>query len=671
MRKLIIESEQNALRCLLLIGLFFGSQLSSLGQTDSTQMRIDSSQVVFGSNKILAIQIAGRAIECGLRQGNSASLSAAYINRGELLLQAGQFGNAVSDFQKAFQLQQNQNVISNQQWGQLYLGITKAFLAISKFDDALKWCDSALADKRASGPLTTFYEFMFLKSEAFFGLGQLDNSKKILLDLLANEKQNMSSSEEANTLFRLGLLHKKIGELEKAESYLIQASKISVEQRFTDLSLSVNDELADIYRANQNSKMELDVRNSNLALNAFNNDATGVAIQNFEIGNAYLQQGNIALAENYIQKGLEVAPINPKDGQLDTKHYTSEDLRHGASALKNLAIGFQKNNDLQKALSYYRDYAEMLDSANAMQRRELESAISLSNDLGKNQSRIELLERENELNNKNLLLMRDENILKAEQLSRRNIVIISLGLLLLLFVVFGFVLVKNTKARRRSEMLVALQSMNGQMNPHFIFNALNSVNEYVARNDEREANKFISTFSKLMRRVLDDSGKNFISLSDELEMLRVYIQLEHSRFPEKFDYEMRVDHRLDADDVMIPPMLIQPLIENAIWHGLRYRNIKGRLQLSCFVENEKIVVIVEDDGVGIDKSTALKTGNQKQHRSHALNNMKQRMDILNQVFHCELKMHTGTYSTDPNFPGTRVRIELKQLSQDIVTLMQG
>lgn len=481
----------------------------------------------------------------------------------------------------------------------------------------------------------------------------------------------MSSSEEANTLFRLGLLHKKIGELEKAESYLIQASKISVEQRFTDLSLSVNDELADIYRANQNSKMELDVRNSNLALNAFNNDATGVAIQNFEIGNAYLQQGNIALAENYIQKGLEVAPINPKDGQLDTKHYTSEDLRHGASALKNLAIGFQKNNDLQKALSYYRDYAEMLDSANAMQRRELESAISLSNDLGKNQSRIELLERENELNNKNLLLMRDENILKAEQLSRRNIVIISLGLLLLLFVVFGFVLVKNTKARRRSEMLVALQSMNGQMNPHFIFNALNSVNEYVARNDEREANKFISTFSKLMRRVLDDSGKNFISLSDELEMLRVYIQLEHSRFPEKFDYEMRVDHRLDADDVMIPPMLIQPLIENAIWHGLRYRNIKGRLQLSCFVENEKIVVIVEDDGVGIDKSTALKTGNQKQHRSHALNNMKQRMDILNQVFHCELKMHTGTYSTDPNFPGTRVRIELKQLSQDIVTLMQG
>lgn len=135
-------------------------------------------------------------------------------------------------------------------------------------------------------------------------------------------------------------------------------------------------------------------------------------------------------------------------------------------------------------------------------------------------------------------MLREENSAKDVKVSTRNFVIVLLLLMLLLVVVFGFFTVKSNRARRKSEQLVALQGLSGQMNPHFIFNALNSVNEYVAKNDEREANRFITSFSRLMRRVLDDSKNTFIPLSDEIEMLKVYVQLEHSRFPDQFQYHI-------------------------------------------------------------------------------------------------------------------------------------
>ncbi|MBL0314506.1 MAG: sensor histidine kinase [Flavobacteriales bacterium] len=93
---------------------------------------------------------------------------------------------------------------------------------------------------------------------------------------------------------------------------------------------------------------------------------------------------------------------------------------------------------------------------------------------------------------------------------------------------------------------------------------MNSVNEYVAKNDEREANRFITSFSRLMRRVLDDSKNTFIPLSDEIEMLKVYVQLEHSRFPDQFQYHIECGGVSDPSDIFIPPMMLQPLLENAI-----------------------------------------------------------------------------------------------------------
>ena len=113
------------------------------------------------------------------------------------------------------------------------------------------------------------------------------------------------------------------------------------------------------------------------------------------------------------------------------------------------------------------------------------------------------------------------------------------------------------------------------MNPHFIFNALNSVNGYIAKNDERKANRYLSDFSILMRAVLENSEKDFIPLNKEIELLQLYLKLEHSRFSDKFSYDIQIDSQVKITEFNIPPMLLQPYVENAIWHGLRYKEEIG------------------------------------------------------------------------------------------------
>jgi len=120
--------------------------------------------------------------------------------------------------------------------------------------------------------------------------------------------------------------------------------------------------------------------------------------------------------------------------------------------------------------------------------------------------------------------------------------------------------------------------------------------------------------------------------------------LEHLRFQDKFDYEIVVDETLDPETIWIPNMLLQPHLENAIWHGLRYKDEKGSLKISFLKENKRIKVCIEDDGIGIEKSKTLKTQNQKIHISRGLNNVKERIQLLNDLYKqkIQLEIQTGT-----------------------------
>jgi len=247
-----------------------------------------------------------------------------------------------------------------------------------------------------------------------------------------------------------------------------------------------------------------------------------------------------------------------------------------------------------------------------------------------------------------------EKSLKDELISRKNtfnyFLLGSIGLLLLLFLW----IVKALFSIKTKNKEIALQSLRREMNPHFIFNSLNSVNQFIAQNKEREANKYLTSYSNLMRNAMENSNKDFITLDNELEQLKKYLELEHLRFQDKFDFKISVDPELDPERTMVPNMIMQPHLENAIWHGLRYLDIKGLLLLQVQLRDGKVNIRIEDNGIGLTKSQELKTANQKAHQSRGMGNTKERISLLNELY----KQHIAFRIYEKTLPETGTIVEI-------------
>jgi LytS/YehU family sensor histidine kinase len=200
------------------------------------------------------------------------------------------------------------------------------------------------------------------------------------------------------------------------------------------------------------------------------------------------------------------------------------------------------------------------------------------------------------------------------------------------------------------------------MNPHFIFNALYSAKSFIAKNDELNANKYLVRFSKLMRSILDNSDMDFIPLEKEIEILELYLQLENMRFSDKFNFTFTVDPTLASSHFEIPPMLIQPYIENAVWHGLRYKENNGMLQVSIEKENKGIKVMVEDNGIGRKKSMELKTKNQQASKSLGIKNTTKRLELLTKIYKQEIRQEIA--DVELSGEGTRVTLWIPNLKKN-------
>jgi len=237
------------------------------------------------------------------------------------------------------------------------------------------------------------------------------------------------------------------------------------------------------------------------------------------------------------------------------------------------------------------------------------------------------------------------------------------GLILVLLAASGglIYIMRVSKQRRIANQQLALRSLRSQMNPHFIFNALNSVNSFISLSDERSANKFLSEFSKLMRTVMENSEHDLISLAKELEILRIYLELEHFRFKDKFSYQLNLPEGIDEEAYELPPMLIQPYIENAIWHGLRYKEELGELSVSFSEEGGKLKVQIRDNGIGRAKSLEIKTKNQLKTKSTAMKNIGERIRIFNDLHKMKIEVEVKDVNADGS--GTLVELIIPQNSK--------
>jgi len=160
---------------------------------------------------------------------------------------------------------------------------------------------------------------------------------------------------------------------------------------------------------------------------------------------------------------------------------------------------------------------------------------------------------------------------------------------------------------------------------------------------------------------MENSNKDFVTLGNEIDNLTKYLELEHLRFKDKFDFIIKVDERLDPDTIWIPNMIIQPHLENAIWHGLRYKEEKGLLKMDFSLTGERIIITIDDDGIGFTRSSELKTNNQKVHNSRGLTNTRERITLLNELHKTKIAFSIS----EKNAPdtGTVVQIALPVITK--------
>lgn len=196
------------------------------------------------------------------------------------------------------------------------------------------------------------------------------------------------------------------------------------------------------------------------------------------------------------------------------------------------------------------------------------------------------------------------------------------------------------KAQLQYQLLqTELKALRAQMNPHFIFNAINSVQYFITSNDPESSQKYLSKFARLIRYVVDNSRPASIVLKTELQALNLYLELEALRFDEQFEYIINVDPSIDVNYIHVPSMIIQPYVENAIWHGLMPLNKKGTIAISLEMQNDVLKCTVRDNGIGRKRSQRLKIENGGPvHRSIGMSNTRERLDIISKVNNINMKV---------------------------------
>lgn len=180
---------------------------------------------------------------------------------------------------------------------------------------------------------------------------------------------------------------------------------------------------------------------------------------------------------------------------------------------------------------------------------------------------------------------------------------------------------------------IEMTALRAQMNPHFLFNVLNSIKLYMVQNDARTAARYLTKFSRLIRLILNNSKSAMIQLAEELSALELYIEMENFRFNNKFDYEIMVHQDVDVEDVDIPPMILQPYVENAIWHGLMHKEQgRGKLSIKIQPTEDGLYFVIEDNGIGREKAMLIRTRTAAKHKSVGMQITRDRIAMANELF---------------------------------------
>lgn len=429
------------------------------------------------------------------------------------------------------------------------------------------------------------------KTNTLFYIGNIYGQQKKLDSSIYYYKNAILEAEKANTPILVANIKSNLGLVQTNAGYLSEGIKNTTE------SLDMIER--------HNAEM--------LRISAYTNAAE-----------VYLENDDIEKAEFYATNSLKL-------------HKALNSLSTESSALATLANVYTKKEDYKNALLTYQKHITLRDSLiNTDRKLEISrKEIQFEADKERAISQVEI--------------QRHKTI--------KNVSIIG-GSGLVIFILIGFFLYrrkqeavsKSKEAEFNAKVSdTELKALRSQMNPHFIFNSLNSIGDYILKNDTQSASDYLSKFAKLMRMTLENSEKKEILLSEDITLLKIYLDIERKRFQNRFNYTIDIDTNLDAEDILVPPMILQPFIENSIIHGLSQKDALGVITISFISKNNMLICSVDDNGIG----RSINNDENSQNKSMGMAITKSRIEIINK------KMNTkGNIQIFDKTEGTRIEVSL-------------
>lgn len=573
--------------------LFFSSRTVAQSRTENDEKKYEVKEISNSSK----LKKASKKVESALKSNNSDTLASGYFDLGESYYEKGDLPKSESYYQKSKELYEKSSDPD---------GIARSSRALAKVQEDLHKTKEAIdnysiaqQNNAITGDITTNAINGNDKGRLLLS-DSVELQQKLLRDNLSISLKKRDTNEIVSNLGRMGDLSYRSNQGYAALNSFKKAYGLT--QNIPSQAMFYNQRIADVYLSKKDFQGAIETKKQLLQQPFVQNSSEIKAKEITSLADIYIQKKEDSTAIRLLNESYQLSVRNG---------HTME----AKKCIERLDSIFQVKGKKDKSLKLYKDFLLLLPDI-------ISKDSSLTDDriVAETESRIKQLE--------------SEKALKDALIKRKNIFNYWLiGSVIILALLSGFVLYTLKKLRVRNKK-IALQSLRREMNPHFIFNSLNSINQFIANNNELEANRYLTRFSTLMRRVMENSKNDFVAFSKETELLQNYLELEKSRFPDKFDYSIDIDDALYAGEgFFVPCMLIQPHLENAIWHGLRYMDEKGFLRLS-FTKTEKgMEVQIEDNGIGIEASKKSKTVNQQKHSGRGITNTLERINILNELYH--------------------------------------
>jgi tetratricopeptide (TPR) repeat protein len=395
------------------------------------------------------------------------------------------------------------------------------------------------------------------------------------------EQQHNNRLGMAINYQNIGAILERQGDLEKALLYFKKSLDYNNQINSKVGKIICNSSIANVYLKQDKIKKAIQTITPNLDLAKELGDNYYLSDVYINVAKIYLADNDLKKTEQYLKKGLKIAK-NKNIPSLTSEAYKV------FSELK------EKVGDYKSALDYHKKYTDETKKVLNEKNRQLVTDVVIR------QLQLENKERINELG--------AENQKVKQKLDRTTKSFYFTLLASLLLLILGFIFYKQYQLNNQRKLMNLEQNLlRAQMNPHFIFNSLNSLKMFIIQNRPKDAVVYLGTFAKLVRTILQSTVDKEMSLKEEIDTIKMYVSIENTRFSNQIQFKINIDENLDIDNIKIPPLFTQPYIENALWHGLSPKEGDKKLEINIYLKQDTHFVIeIIDNGIGRQKAMEIK-----------------------------------------------------------------